>query len=45
MKRLIALATGDVLGFIDGDGSIHPKELVRRRSYDIKDGADLAGGI
>jgi dolichyl-phosphate beta-glucosyltransferase len=43
VKRGFKLAKGDVLGFIDGDGSIHPKELMRVAAT-IDDGADLAVG-
>ncbi len=43
VKRGFKLAKGDVLGFIDGDGSIHPKELMRVAAA-IDDGADLAVG-
>jgi dolichyl-phosphate beta-glucosyltransferase len=43
VKRGLALAKGDVLGFVDGDGSIHPKELMRVAAT-INDGADLAVG-
>lgn len=43
VKRGLKLANGDVLGFIDGDGSIHPKELMRVAAT-IDDGADLAVG-
>jgi dolichyl-phosphate beta-glucosyltransferase len=43
VKRGLALAKGDVLGFIDGDGSIHPKDLMRVAAM-INDGADLAVG-
>ena len=43
VKRGLKLAKGDVLGFIDGDGSIHPKELMRVATT-IDDGADLAVG-
>ena len=43
VKRGLKLAKGDVLGFIDGDGSIHPKELMRVAAT-IDDGADLAVG-
>ena len=43
VKRGLALATGDVLGFIDGDGSIHPRDFMRVVAA-INDGADLAVG-
>jgi len=43
VKRGLKLAKGDVLGFIDGDGSIHPEELMRIAAT-INDGADLAVG-
>lgn len=43
VKRGLKLAKGDVLGFIDGDGSIHPEELMRVAAT-INDGADLAVG-
>ena len=43
VKRGLKLAKGDVLGFIDGDGSIHSKELMRVAAT-IDDGADLAVG-
>jgi glycosyltransferase involved in cell wall biosynthesis len=43
VKRGLALAKGDVLGFIDGDGSIHPKDFMRVAAT-INDGADLAVG-
>jgi dolichyl-phosphate beta-glucosyltransferase len=43
VKRGLKLAKGDVLGFIDGDGSIHPNELMRVAAT-IDDGADLAVG-
>jgi dolichyl-phosphate beta-glucosyltransferase len=43
VKRGLKLAKGDVLGFIDGDESIHPKELMRVAAT-IDDGADLAVG-
>lgn len=43
VKRGLALATGDVLGFIDGDGSIHPRDFMRVAAA-INDGADLAVG-
>jgi dolichyl-phosphate beta-glucosyltransferase len=43
VKRGLALATGEVLGFIDGDGSIHPRDFMRVVAA-INDGADLAVG-
>jgi len=43
VKRGLALANGDILGFIDGDGSIHPKDLMRVAAA-INDGADLEVG-
>jgi glycosyltransferase involved in cell wall biosynthesis len=43
VKRGLALAKGEVLGFIDGDGSIHPKDLMRVAAT-IDNGADLAVG-
>jgi dolichyl-phosphate beta-glucosyltransferase len=43
VKHGLALATGDVLGFIDGDGSIHPRDFMRVAAA-INDGADLAVG-
>ncbi|MGZ4863894.1 MAG: glycosyltransferase [Halobacteriota archaeon] len=43
VKRGLALANGDILGFIDGDGSIQPKDLMRVASA-ISDGADVAVG-
>ena len=43
VKRGLALATGDVLGFIDGDGSTHPRKFMRVAAA-INDGADLAVG-
>jgi dolichyl-phosphate beta-glucosyltransferase len=43
IKRGLALAKGEVFGFIDGDGSIHPKELMRVAAT-IDNGADLAVG-
>ena len=43
VKRGLALATGDVLGFIDGDRSIHPRDFMRVAAA-INDGADLALG-
>jgi glycosyltransferase involved in cell wall biosynthesis len=43
VKRGLALAKGDVLGFIDGDGSIHPRDFMRVAAA-INDGADLAVG-
>jgi dolichyl-phosphate beta-glucosyltransferase len=43
VRRGLALATGDVLGFIDGDGSIHPRDFMRVAAA-INDGADLAVG-
>lgn len=43
VKRGLALATGEVLGFIDGDGSIHPRDFMRVAAA-ISGGADLAVG-
>ena len=43
VKRGLALAKGDVLGFIDGDGSIHPRDFMRVAAA-IDGGADLAIG-
>ncbi len=43
VKRGLALATGGVLGFIDGDGSIHPKDFMRVAAA-VTEGADLAIG-
>jgi glycosyltransferase involved in cell wall biosynthesis len=43
VKRGLKLAKGHVLGFIDGDGSVHPEELMRVAAM-INDGADLAVG-
>jgi glycosyltransferase involved in cell wall biosynthesis len=43
VKRGLALATGEVLGFIDGDGSIHPRDFMRVAAA-INGGADLAVG-
>jgi glycosyltransferase involved in cell wall biosynthesis len=43
VKRGLALAKGDVLGFIDADGSIHPREFMRVAAA-INGGADLAIG-
>jgi dolichyl-phosphate beta-glucosyltransferase len=43
VKRGLALAKGDVLGFIDGDASIQPKDFMRVAAT-INDGADLAVG-
>jgi dolichyl-phosphate beta-glucosyltransferase len=43
VKRGLALATGEVLGFIDGDGSIHPRDFMRVAAA-ISRGADLAVG-
>jgi len=43
VKRGLALAKGGVLGFIDGDGSIHPTEFMRVAAA-INEGADLAVG-
>jgi glycosyltransferase involved in cell wall biosynthesis len=43
VKRGLALATGEVLGFIDGDGSIHPRDFMRVAAA-INAGADLAVG-
>jgi glycosyltransferase involved in cell wall biosynthesis len=43
LRRGLALATGDVLGFIDGDASIHPGDFMRVAAT-IDQGADLAIG-
>ena len=43
IKRGLAAATGDVLGFIDADGSIHPDDFMRLVDA-IHSGADLAIG-
>jgi glycosyltransferase involved in cell wall biosynthesis len=43
LRRGISLATGDVLGFIDGDASIHPSDFMRVAAR-IDGGADLAIG-
>lgn len=43
VNRGLALAKGGVLGFIDGDGSIHPTEFMRVAAA-INEGADLAVG-
>jgi glycosyltransferase involved in cell wall biosynthesis len=43
LRRGLALATGDVLGFIDGDASIHPSDFMRVAAT-IEQGADLAVG-
>ncbi|HYA32971.1 MAG TPA: glycosyltransferase [Candidatus Bathyarchaeia archaeon] len=43
VRRGLALATGDVLGFIDGDASIHPSDFMRVAGA-ITQGADLALG-
>lgn len=43
VRRGLALATGDVFGFVDGDGSIHPREFMRVAGA-IGQGADLAIG-
>jgi dolichyl-phosphate beta-glucosyltransferase len=43
LRRGLALATGDVLGFVDGDASIHPREFMRVAAT-IEQGADLAVG-
>jgi glycosyltransferase involved in cell wall biosynthesis len=43
VKRGLALASGDVLGFIDADGSIHPREFMRVADG-VNRGADLAFG-
>ena len=43
LRRGLALATGDVLGFIDGDASIHPRDFMRVAAA-IDQGADLAIG-
>ena len=44
VKRGLALATGEVLGFIDGDGSIHPRDFMRVAAAINKGEADLAVG-
>lgn len=43
VKRGLKLAKGDVLGFIDADGSVQPNELMRVAAT-IDAGADLAVG-
>ena len=43
LRRGLALATGDVLGFLDGDASIHPNDFMRVAAT-IDQGADLAVG-
>jgi glycosyltransferase involved in cell wall biosynthesis len=43
VRRGLALATGEVLGFIDGDASIHPRDFMRVAAR-IDQGADLAVG-
>ena len=43
LRRGLALATGDVLGFIDGDASIHPSDFMRVAAT-IEQGVDLAIG-
>jgi Glycosyltransferases involved in cell wall biogenesis len=43
IKRGLAVATGDVLGFIDADRSIHPEDFMRLVDA-INRGADLAIG-
>lgn len=43
LRRGLALATGDVLGFVDGDASIHPRDFMRVAAT-IEQGADLAVG-
>jgi glycosyltransferase involved in cell wall biosynthesis len=43
LRRGLALATGDVLGFVDGDASIHPRDFMRVAAT-IGQGADLAVG-
>ncbi|MGZ4904033.1 MAG: glycosyltransferase [Halobacteriota archaeon] len=43
IKRGLVLATGDILGFIDGDGSINPHDFMRVVAA-IDHGADLAVG-
>ena len=43
IKRGLALATGDILGFIDADRSIHPHDFMRVAAA-IDTGADLAVG-
>jgi hypothetical protein len=43
VKRGLALASGDVLGFVDADGSIHPRDFMRVAEA-INRGADLAVG-
>jgi dolichyl-phosphate beta-glucosyltransferase len=43
LRRGLALATGEVLGFVDGDASIHPSDFIRVAAT-IEQGADLAVG-
>jgi glycosyltransferase involved in cell wall biosynthesis len=43
VKRGLALASGDVLGFVDADGSIHPRDFMRIAEA-IDRGGDLAVG-
>ncbi len=43
IKRGLALASGDVLGFLDADLSIHPRDFMRVVAA-VDDGADLAIG-
>jgi len=43
VRRGLALATGEVFGFVDGDGSVHPSEFMRVTDA-IRNGADLAVG-
>ena len=43
LRHGLALATGDVLGFVDGDASIHPRDFMRVAAT-IEQGADLAVG-
>jgi dolichyl-phosphate beta-glucosyltransferase len=43
VKRGLALASGDVLGFVDADGSVHPRDFMRIAEA-IDRGADLAVG-
>lgn len=43
IKRGLLLATGDILGFLDADLSVHPRDFMRLVAA-IDDGADLAIG-
>jgi glycosyltransferase involved in cell wall biosynthesis len=43
VRRGLALATGELLGFVDGDASIHPSDFMRVAAT-IEQGADLAVG-